>query len=72
MVNINDIYFSNFRLIYSCDRGFTNALDISLKHFGLLEGIVKDYFCSNYSEMDFGTRGIEGAILKHGTIFFES
>ena len=51
MVNITHVYFSSSWLISSCDRGFTNDFDIPLKHFEVLEGFVKDYFCSNYSEL---------------------
>ena len=36
--------------------------------FQVLEGIVKDYFPFNYSEMDFGKRGMERLTLKHGTL----
>ena len=30
--------------------------------------MVKGYFCSNYSEMDFGLQGMEGLILRYGTL----
>ena len=61
-----DIYFSNFWL--SCDTGFTKACDISVKYFEALQGIVKDYFCSDYYKIDFGTRGIDKLTVKHDTL----
>ena len=63
MVNITHVYFSSSWLISSCNRGFTNEFDIPLKHFEVLEGFVKDYFCSNYSELDFGKRGMKGLTM---------
>ena len=33
-----------------------------------MEGIAKDYFWSNYSEMNFGIRSMEGLTLKHDTL----
>ena len=34
----------------------------------VLEGIVKDYFCSNYSEIDFGIRWMKRLTLKCGIL----
>ena len=52
------IYFSNFRLISSYDRGFTNDFDISLIHFEDLKGSnCEKLFSPNCSQMDFWMHG---------------
>ena len=49
----------------------TNAFETSLKLFQEQEGILKDCFCSNYSEMDFVIHGMEGINRNIETWNFE-
>lgn len=63
-----DAPFSIFLLIASFEWRFTNAFEMFLKHYEVLQGIMKDYFCSCYSGMDSGMHKMEGLILKHGVL----